>query len=325
MLDKCGQDSHYIKDGKAYFLKNDEPYEHQFALGSVSAIGMFSIPFIYGDDGYLIKISEFDDLPKIDLDAIILSVERTPGFDFSTIRKAYPNAAIIATLKENNPTYSAFDRAGNPLPHKNYCQETLDNFKQADAGTVPFSKIERFEDFRKLTGKKQFYRLPQPYDIDYIYNNYFKQQRREKILAYQSWSHIERGQKKAAYLAHQLSQQYGIPGVTGKPNQTFDWYLQLTAHVTFTFNLEPLYCVGNQGVQSAILGTIQFGGIADSNMNLFPELATNDTELLKEKFHEIYTNFDRRVEVMQYAHNKARELYSFEYFRKQLDYILSEV
>ena len=144
-------------------------------------------------------------------------------------------------------------------------------------------------------------------------------------MAYTSWSHVDRGQLNTVNFTNELMNKYRLNTLVGEPNRPFEWYLNLTAHATFAVNLETWYFVGNQGVQSAILGTIQFGGVSDSNFLLYPDFATNNIEILTEHFDDVYNNMDRRIEVIKYAHQKARELYSFDYFKKQINYILSEI
>ena len=65
------------------------------------------------------------------------------------------------------------------------------------------------------------------------------------------------------------------------------------------------------------------GGLNDSHVHLFPELATNDTNILETKINKIITNQQFRIDVMTYAFDKVQELYSFNTVREQIGSILS--
>ena len=88
ILDKCSQSSYYVKNKTAYFLNTNKEYYHPFHIGSKYAPPFMNFPYIF-DEGYLLKIEEFgfiDNLPDIDLDVIILSLEKS-DYQVSEIRK----------------------------------------------------------------------------------------------------------------------------------------------------------------------------------------------------------------------------------------------
>jgi hypothetical protein len=76
-------------------------------------------------------------------------------------------------------------------------------------------------------------------------------------------------------------------------------------------------------VQVASAGVINVGGLNASHAYLFPELATNDTNILETKINKIITNQQFRIDVMTYAFDKVQELYSFNTVREQIGSILS--
>jgi hypothetical protein len=82
---------------------------------------------------------------------------------------------------------------------------------------------------------------------------------------------------------------------------------------TFHINLDPMPTFpGQQTIQCAALGVIQIGGMNESHTKLFPDTATNDFDILENKFSEYLQNYDMRVTVMQDAFKKVNDIYSYQ-------------
>jgi hypothetical protein len=69
---------------------------------------------------------------------------------------------------------------------------------------------------------------------------------------------------------------------------------------------------GQQAMQCAALGVIHIGGENDSHKILWPETATNDLATLESCLNEYLNNYNKRLQVIQYAYDKLNEVYSYE-------------
>ena len=80
IIDGCVQRSYFIKDGKSYKLKanNLEPYRHHHSIGNECHLGLWNYPFLF-EGGHFINLTEWDELPKLDLDLILIALERYHG------------------------------------------------------------------------------------------------------------------------------------------------------------------------------------------------------------------------------------------------------
>ena len=76
------------------------------------------------------------------------------------------------------------------------------------------------------------------------------------------------------------------------------------------FNLDDSSYGGSMGVQCAALGIINFGGMQDSHKILWPDLATNDEQILKEKFNQIINNATLHNTYIENAFIQAQAIYS---------------
>ena len=71
------------------------------------------------------------------------------------------------------------------------------------------------------------------------------------------------------------------------------------------------------GVQCAALGIINFGGMQDSHEILWPDLATNNENILKEKFEQIINDVTLHNTYIENAFLKAQSMYSYESVKEQ--------
>ena len=105
-------DSYYVKDGEAYSYWTDKPYNFHHSISSKCFPVIHNYQW-FGEGSSFLALSDWVDkgleFPKLDVDLIFYACERQ-GLDDSTyddysvekIRKSYPNAKIIGSLKEVN-------------------------------------------------------------------------------------------------------------------------------------------------------------------------------------------------------------------------------
>ena len=71
-------------------------------------------------------------------------------------------------------------------------------------------------------------------------------------------------------------------------------------------------------VHTASVGTINIGGVNDNHFLLYPQTATNDVQILEQRFTEYYEDDDKRNSAVQYAWDKVNEIFSFDAVKKQI-------
>jgi len=163
--------------------------------------------------------------------------------------------------------------------------------------------------------KKPVSYLPQPVNIDYLYDNFYTEMRNETIFSYYPvWNSARIGQTKE--YTEYISNKYNIPYIRTHTNDhTNQWldFLKIWTTCTFHFNLDPMASFpGQQAMQCAALGVIHLGGENDAHKLLWPDTATNDTAKLEEMFQLYVTNLDARNNAIQYAYNMVCQTYSYQ-------------
>jgi len=306
IVDSCKVNSYVVRGDKTYkFTEPNTPYQFHHSIGNECFMGFWGYPFVF--DGCFLNWSEWDDLPDLDLDVIFVSIEKR--FDECTVeylRKKYPNAQIFGYVKE---TWN----------WKHTWRRRLSVFNKCDHVILPVSDISLFPELVDNCNVGISF-LPQPVNIDYVYDNFYKEDRDESIFVYDiTWNQQRRGD--TINFANYISNKYNIKTVTthtqNSKNQWHD-FIKQWPWTTFHFNLDPLpIFTGQQTIQCATLGVIQFGGVNDSHTKLFPETATNSFEILEQKFTEYINNYDKRIEVMQSAFEKVNQIYSYESVKKK--------
>ena len=329
IVDDCGVPSYYVKSGKGYkYNDNQLLVEHSACFSNSTMIGMWSYPFIF--DGCFLNWSEWgDSLPDYELETIIVAIEK--NFDLYNVKKLrdkYPNAVIIGMIKE---IFVGHDSSYGPTANfeSDKHKKRIEFLNQCDAIIQPFPKLEESPITHLINdcSDKNIVYVPFPVDVDYIYDKFYKEDRIESIFVYATPIHGRRA--NTLEFSKYISDKYGIPYYE-KPKQTNEFNVQLNqfyeswSKCTFHFNLDPVdWFPGSQAVQVASAGVINVGGLNASHNYLFPELATNDTNILETKINKIITDQQFRIDVMTYAFNKVHELYSFDTVRKQIESILS--
>tara|TARA_R110001592_G_scaffold220753_5_gene475396 strand:- start:174 stop:1124 length:951 start_codon:yes stop_codon:yes gene_type:complete len=300
IVDDCKVESYVVRDKKAYEFSNPNiPYQFHHSIGNECFIGFWGYPFVF--DGCFINWKEWTELPNLDLDVIFVTIEkRFNECKIEDLRKKYPNAIIISAIKELWNWNSEW-------------MNRMDVFNNSDKVFVPISDINQFPQLVQNCSKEICF-LPQPIDIDYLYNNFYLEERDESIFVYDP-SHNRVRQGKTVEFAKYIGDKYNIPLSTiNTQNNKNQWYdfLKVWTKSTFHFNLDPVpFYPGQQSIQCASMGVIQIGGVNDSHKLLWPETYTNDFSILEEKFVGYLNNYDTRINVIQDAFTKVEEIYSF--------------
>ena len=323
IIDGCVQRSYFIKDGKSYKLKanNLEPYRHHHSIGNECHLGLWNYPFLF-EGGHFINLTEWDELPKLDLDLILIALERYHGqYDVNMIRKAYPNAIIVSFCKESYwVRYTP--------------EQRIKFFSECDRVTFPwlvendpYGGIMGLNQLTQLTGKKAHH-LSYPFNIDYLYNKYYQEDRLKQILSYKSPEAGHNGKRSegTATFADRMGQKYNIEVVQkiiknpslDPEHKTWELFLDAIKDSTFCFNLDTTPYGGTMGVQCAALGLLNIGGIQDSHRLLWTETATNNETILDQVFSEILQDTNKHHKMLQNAYNKANELYSLNAIKDKL-------
>ena len=267
-------------------------------------------PFVF-DEGYFINWTEWDELPKLDLDIVMVALEKQPGkYNVDMLRNAYPNAAIVSFIKEDYWTqYSPLQR--------------IDFFNQCDYITFPWNieydnnpnGILGISTLSKLVNKKVYY-MPQPHNIEYLYDNYYNNNKKLQILNYKT-PEISEGERTDSFVEY-ISKKYDVEVIKhivkyrGPKHKQWEEFLSGITTSGFCFNLDTVRSGGSMAVQCAALGILNVGGVQDSHETLFPDTATNDWNKLEKAFDLYYNNTEFHFETIQKAYNKAIEIYSYE-------------
>ena len=312
LIDGCVQRSYYVKDKKSYRFGTDEPYSHHHSIGNECHLGIWGWPFLF--DGYFINWTEFEELPSLDLDVVMVAIERNPSrYNVGMLRKKYPNATIVSFIKEDYWTVSSVE-------------QRINFFKECDVITFPW-KINKdengilgLENLNRLCGRDVHY-VPQPHDIDFLYDRYFRQEKEVTILNYKA-PEKSVGEDTESFVDH-ISKKYNIPTFqhivkyTGPEHKQWEEFLEGIPTSLYCFNLETVKTGGSMAVQCAALGIINIGGLQDSHELLFSDTATNDWERLEEVFWKIHSDPKFRNNIVIEAFEKAMSHYSHEAVKKR--------
>lgn len=316
IFEKSLQKSFSVKNQLAYKLNTDTIYEWHSSIkvGNImTSMGPFTYPFIF--EGDYLNWSELNELPKNDYDIVLCALENNPDkFNVATVRKTYPNALIIGTIKE---LYFIRDY-----------QTRVNFFNECDAVCIPY-KESFYTYFPKIKQdvNKEIHWVPQGYNIDFLYDNFYKEEREETIFSYVAPHAPRRGYTQQ--FAEYLSKKYNVTLLRKDLTRTYDrqWhdFFEFFSTSTFCINLDPEPQFGQQGVQSAILGVINLGGLNDSHFNLFPETCHNNLDQLESTFEKCIHDIDFRYKLITFAYNQCTEIYSFDAVHKKLLNIINNI
>lgn len=306
IVDGCVQRSYFVQDKKSYRLKSNnlDPYEHHHSINNECHLGIWGWPFVF-DDGYFINWTEWDELPKLDLDIVMVAIEKHPQkYNVSMLRKAYPNAIIVSFVKE--ATWI------NITP-----RQRLEFFRQCDRVTFPWNVSSDIKELESKLNKKVYY-IPQPHDINFLYDHFYKEERSPMILDYKAPERVANNS-----IISDISNKHSLPykkhvvKYKGPGHKQWQEFLDGIKDCAFCFNLDDSAYGGSMGVQCAALGIINFGGIQDSHGILWPDLATNNEKILKKKFEQIINDEILHNTYVENAYKRAQSIYSHSSVKKQ--------
>jgi len=308
LIDKTAQESFQIKNNKAYLLDSDMPYTTKHSIGNETHMSIFQYPFLFGDNGYFINMKKTG-LPSIDFDLIFLVRERWPEeFTIDKIRNKYPNAKIIGILKEQFVL----------IPEERRCQV----LNECDDVAVPFKLTIKNQpgfvtrDLEQVIGRSANW-IPQPYNVNFLYDKYYKQERIYDVFSYISPTRPEIRRSETEKFTRYMADKYNLT-VRRVMTDNWDDFMKEISVCKFLFNLDPLRSAGQTGIQAAILGIPTLGCNADSNQHLYPDLAVNDFEHLENQFIKLNDNVDSYIECIQSAFTAVENIYSMENVKQKI-------
>lgn len=307
-IDKTAQESFEIKDNKSYLLNSDIPYSTHNSIGNDTHMSIFQYPFLFNNEGYFINLKK-SPLPEVNFDIIFLIRERSPeDFPLSKFKKKYPNAKIFGVVKEQ--------WIGIPEEIRCYslaeCDEVIIPFKLPIENQPGFSTsyLEKFINKPLIT-------LHQPYNINYLYNKYYKTKRNYDIFSYISPTKPELRRSHTEEFTNYMSNKYNL-SVKRIMTDTWSEFMEEISDCRFIFNLDPMRTAGQTGIQSAILGIPTLGCNGDSNHLLFPELAENDFNMLEKNFINLNNNLEAYIKLINDSFKKVNNIYSMENIKQKI-------
>lgn len=292
IVDKAKRESYEIRDGKSYLLGSTTPYSFQHSINNECHIGFWSYPKLFGD-GYFIKVDE-SPLPALELDVIILALESQKWKEYlAKVRKAYPNAKIVGTIKELS----------------SYKNEFLESCEYIG---LQYSNVANILGAGYTRGRNKLFWLPQPVDIEFLRSRYITERKEVKLFCYEHHAPSRRGRTRefCRYMAEKHHMQVITATTTGDNQTQWASFIDAWKDCLFHVNLDPEYQFGQQATQCAALQTINIGGLNDSHFKLFPKTATNDFDRLESELLKLTYDSEYLIETMQYAYSTADKLYS---------------
>jgi len=318
-------DSYYVKDGEAFSYWTDKPFTFHHSISSKCFPVIHNYQW-FGETGTFLNLSEWVDrdldFPDLDVDLIFYACERQ-GLDNATwddysierLKRRYPNAKIIGSLKEVNVKP---ERVQNRLKFLKSCDDLHSENPKNEETKKVFSVIEDY------TGMKiKFFKQPQ--NINYYYENFYSDEKINGIYAYMPNPIHRRG--RTYEFANYIGDKYNLPVKTKPLNsgQDFDHlghkeFIELWSPYFYHFNLDPTTIhPGTQVVQVAMVGSINIGGLNQHHHIYYPETATIDEVVLEKKIVEYINNPEKRFEVIENAWKKVNELNSLAVIKKHIE------
>ena len=317
--------SYYVKDGTAYDFENNKPYTYHHTISAQCFPSTHNITFLWGNGVFLNLfeyISKGQELPDLDLDIIFYANERQgldehnwDSYSVECMRKKYPNTTIVGWIKEVYASTNGVNREANRIQFFKDC-----DYVHTEA-TNYMKTLPEFLNIEKLVGKKiQF--TNQPLNIDYLYDNFYSNDKIKGIFAY--IPNVDERHGKTYEFAKYIGEKYDLPVFYKTQINSLELsqidFMKLWSQYLFHFNLDPLsQHPGGQCCQVANLGCINIGGLNESHKILFPNTAGTDLEKLEKEIVELLNSPEKQFETIQYAFNKLNEVYSFKTVKTQLE------
>jgi len=323
--------SYYIKDKTSYGYHNNKPYVYHHAFSAECYLAMMNLPFLFDFGCYINWIEWQDkDLPDYDLDLIFydngkigLEDEHYDNYTVAKLKEKYPNAKILGWIKEVNVANEK--RLKNRVKFLNDCDAII-----TSGISENFKNIDMFKYLRTVVDKEWHF-ISQPVNINYLFDNFYSDEKDMAIWAYLPNPMYRRG--RTYEFADYLGNKYGVE-VRKKelnPNQKFDHisqydFINMWSKCAFHFNIDPSDIhPGNQIMQTAAVGCLNIGGLNEAHSIMYPDTATCDEKILEEKFVEYLNDENKRFEAIQYAWDKLNEIYSFKSVKSQINKIYESI
>ena len=333
-------ESFYIKNGKATSFKTDQPYSYRSSVSPECFLQGPVHPHLW-EGSYFLNLEEYDGVPPYDPDVdIVLYANERVGlmneyydkYSVDSIRKQFPNAVIVGQVKEVPPSFNSGDPFSN-IPRRQVRPERPENrirfFNDCDFVNVPttpdglYAKDDYFVELQKHLNKNITF-TPGPTNVEYVFDHYYSNQKKESIFYYTPHQHERRGRTEE--FAVYLGDKYGLEvfSKTLHNDKPFDYlsshdFISMWSPHLFHINADPMKTYpGQQCRQVAAVGSINIGGENDSHHRLYPDSSGCNFKKLEEIFEVYLKDENKRFEAIEYAYNKVNELFGFETVRNTL-------
>ena len=279
--------SFYFKDGDRYCLHthNKLPKKSKTSYIAYSS-------WVDWSQGVFVNLSEFEEIPKLDLDVIFLTLE-WHIHKIDDIRKAYPNAVLCAVIRELYFISSLQDR----IDFFNKCDRVFSHCKHTD---ITFGN--------KALVNKDIEWLPCPIDIDAFTERFQKQNQKNSFVMYLP-NHPPRRHKTEEFVKS-MSKKYDIPYVQFTASNHDD-FLELVSQYKYLINLDPEPQFGQLAIYNASYKTLNIGGLCDAHKVLYPKTANIDTDYLESILKQCVSDNKLFSSLTDDAYNTAQATYSY--------------
>jgi len=337
--------SYYLRDGETISFDDDKPYMMNNAISSKFYIAGPCHAAVT-DGSYFLALNEYDGVapydPSVDIvfycnERVGLMNENYDKYSPDSIRKSFPNAVIVAKIKEIPPHFNSgvYQLSPGESPHRQIREERPGNrikfFNECDYATVgaiegsAFCNIPYFQELRSNLNK-ELVCIPGPVNVDYLFENYYTNEKSNSIFSYAPTVHGRRGEtlKFANYIGEKYgltvhTKPSGVGTLAGQNNMPGSDFLDLWTPHLYTFNLDPLDIQpGWHCKQVASVGSINIGGVNESHEYLYPNTANCDWDKLEDVFVKYLEDEDLRFSVIENAWKEVNDIFSFAAVTKQI-------
>ena len=251
IYDCSTQNSYYVKNQVSYDFIENKPYIHQHSITPSLHVTGWNFPFLWGD-GCFLNLEEWVDridFPDEDFDMILYSNERLgldddnyTKYSVQRLRDRYPNAKIIAYLKEVElSVHNREIRSKNRVHFLKSCDGIVAH------GVDSMKGLKDYTDMEELIGKKIHF-VSHPVNINLYYDTFYSSKKQESIFAYLP-NPIHRRAETYDFASY-IGKKYNIPVRYKKLdiNQKFDYlslkeFVELWSPSSFQFNFSQAYSI----------------------------------------------------------------------------------